>query len=292
MNAQKIPSCPKAGTGVHSWMMEAAWACRINGLTAEDTARELHSRMTRNPSPGNEIETAVAKVFDSPDLPVTGGGSRIWPKTQKWPSRNDEQIEALAADGRGVDDLRKESRRRFACSPEVTSRAVLKNIFPGNPLLCVGNKYDFHTSPLSEFVDVAYTYEQIVPSPMTAKHGRTQAGKLSEHTLEATGPRRFLIIEGDKTSKEHQAAVLLHLAQVAPLTMVVDSGGKSLHGWFFVAGKTDEQLTPFFSRACVLGADVALWTRSQFVRMPGGLRDNGNRQSVIYYNAGTLPENE
>lgn len=285
---KEIPSCPQVGTGVHAWMLTAANICRINGMTAEEAARELHSRITRRPSPSNEIETAVAKAYNSPDLPITGCGSRSWSKPQKWPTRNDEQIEALAADGHGIDALREASPIRFSCSAEVTSRSALKALFPGDPWLCVGNKYDFHTLHLSEFVTVAYTLEQIVPSPMTAKNGKTQEGKVSEHTLEATGPRRFLVIEGDGTSKEHQAAVLIHLASVAPLTMVVDSGGKSLHGWFFVAGKSDAQLTPFFIRACTLGADPALWTRSQFVRMPDGTRDNGNRQAVLYYNAATL----
>ncbi len=36
--------------------------------------------------------------------------------------------------------------------------------------------------------------------------------------------------------------------------------------------------------AVSLGADHKLWSRSQFVRMPDGLRDNGKRQVVFYFN--------
>jgi hypothetical protein len=36
--------------------------------------------------------------------------------------------------------------------------------------------------------------------------------------------------------------------------------------------------------AVSLGADAATWTRSQFVRMPDGLRENGNRQVVYFFN--------
>ena len=96
------------------------------------------------------------------------------------------------------------------------------------------------------------------------------------------------MLEFDGIDRDTQAAVLLNLAERAPLTLAVDSGGKSLHGWFFVAGKTDEQLRPFFRMACGLGADPATWLRSQFVRMPDGRRDNGNRQSVLFFNERTI----
>jgi hypothetical protein len=70
----------------------------------------------------------------------------------------------------------------------------------------------------------------------------------------------------------------------APLVLAVHSGGKSLHGWFFVAGQPDEKIERFFRYAVSLGADPATWTKSQFVRMPDGTRDNGIRQTVYFTN--------
>jgi hypothetical protein len=35
------------------------------------------------------------------------------------------------------------------------------------------------------------------------------------------------------------------LAEYAPLTLAVHSGGKSVHGWFYVAGKSDDYSTTF-----------------------------------------------
>ena len=212
---------------------------------------------------------------------------RNWQAPAKWPGANAEQIEAVAASGIGAADLWEASPIRFDDDMPRTAE-ILERLFPGDPLLCAGSKYHFFTMHLSEFKAVADALEQIVPSPMLSKWGRTKQGKESQHTLEATGARRFLVIEGDGTSKDQQAAVLLHLAERAPLSLVVDSGGKSLHGWFFVAGKTDEQLTPFFRRACTLGADKGLWLRSQFVRMPDGTRDNGNRQHILFFNPETI----
>jgi hypothetical protein len=71
--------------------------------------------------------------------------------------------------------------------------------------------------------------------------------------------------------------------------MVVDSGNKSLHGWFACHRVAELQLAAFFKEAVSLGADPAAWTRCQLVRMPNGKRrfkdDRGSRkQSLIYFN--------
>ena len=41
----------------------------------------------------------------------------------------------------------------------------------------------------------------IVPSPMTAPMGRKKSGGLSAHTLDNTGPRKFLVVEFDFKEK-------------------------------------------------------------------------------------------
>jgi hypothetical protein len=131
----------------------------------------------------------------------------------------------------------------------------------------------------------------------------TQQRKWSAHSLSNTGPRRFLIIEFDFESgnwaearlleklanqrrdvRDLCAALLLHLAEKAPLALAVYSGGKSLHGWFYCAGVSQEKLHAFFQYAVSLGADQANWTRSQFTRMPDGLHENGRRQTVYFFN--------
>jgi hypothetical protein len=40
--------------------------------------------------------------------------------------------------------------------------------------------------------------------------------------------------------------------------------------------------------AVSLGADSATWTRSQFVRMPDGMREGGARQMVYFFNPEVL----
>ena len=123
---------------------------------------------------------------------------------------------------------------------------------------------------------------------MTNKIGTTQNGKKSTHSLDNTGPRHYLVIEFDEGSLNQHAAVLYELAQKAPLCLAVSSGGKSLHGWFDVKQSSTELQHAFMRRAVSLGADPATWTRCQFVRMPDGLRNNGNRQTIVYFNPNNI----
>ena len=281
---QDIEPCPYAGAGVHVWIMRSAWRCRFNKWDASTAVDAIAGRMSRPPGPANEIETAVSKVYSEPLRPQ---GASFVPRKKAWPSLDYKTLGRLSSEGIGLADLYDASPKKFGDAPEAA--VVLPQLFPGDPLICYGSKKEFWTNPLSLFLESAHNIEQIVPSPMTAKWGKTQGGKISQRTLDATGPRRFIVVEGDKIDgraipKDVQAAVLIYLSKFAPLALVVDSGGKSLHGWFFCEGVEEGRVRKFFSRAVSLGADSALWTRSQFVRMPDGTRDNGKRQSILFFN--------
>src|SRR5262249_7144358 len=141
---------------------------------------------------------------------------------------------------------------------------IIDTLFPGNPLLCAGRtNLDFATQSREEWRGKLAGVQLIVPNPMTARIGLTQDGTESAHALSITGHRRFIVIEQDTGTVDEQAAVLLYLAQDAPLALAVHSGNKSIHGWFYCAGRSEEKLRKFMERAVVLGADRATWTRSQ-----------------------------
>ena len=148
----------------------------------------------------------------------------------------------------------------------------------------------------------------IVPNVMASLKGKTKEGKDSVGCLDNTGERQFLVIEFDIAAAGYwrpymkewqargistfdaQAALLVYLAtKDVPrfrLTMAVNSGKRSLHGWFRCQGIPEEQTRAFMARAVRIGADPATWTKCQLVRMPGGTRDDGSRQRVEYFNPG------
>lgn len=220
-----------------------------------------------------------------------------------WPEPELHSIGRIAREGRGLVDLWEASPFRLETNGARTAE-IIDTIFPGNLLLCCGwSRHRWDTRPKSQWYKPE-ALQFIVPNPMTEKQGVTRNGKLSAHALSNTGPRRFLVIEfdfdGNRSRAEANllaqfnadrrdvsdlcASLLLHLAQKAPLALAVHSGGKSLHGWFYCTGQGEESLRRFMNYAASLGGDAATWTRSQFVRMPDGLRDNGKRQTVYFFN--------
>ena len=225
----------------------------------------------------------------------------------RWLDPNFELIEAVAHTGNGLVDLWEASPIRLDSNRPKTDE-IIDILFPGDPLLCCGwTRHRFDTRARTRWYKL-HDLEFIVPNPMTASRGLTQRRRLSAHALSNTGPRRFLIVEFDfdasNSAEEARllgrlategrdvgdlcAALLLHLGEKAPLALAVFSGGKSLHGWFYCAAIAEEKVSRFFRYAMWLGADRANWNPSQFARMPDGLRENGKRQTVYFFNPGVV----
>lgn len=297
---KRIGPCPSEGNGVHRWVFSAAGALR---KCSEEMACAVIAKAVANCGrlvPEREIRSAV--------LNARQPGSKC--AAQRWPSKNPELILEAEKNGVGVEALQRLSPRQ---PDSLRTQEIIDWLYPGPPdslLICVGRtERRALTRPKGEVRSKLECFQFIVPSRMIAPRGRTQDGKWSQRCLANTGPRRFLVVESDPTKweklsadeqasfgnkekyitakKDQAAAVIWHLAEKAKylrLVMVVDSGGKSLHGWFLVEGVAEEYVLKFFRYAVALGADPATWTRCQWVRMPGGTRDNGKRQVVLYFN--------
>jgi hypothetical protein len=284
-----IANPPSAGAGVHKWLYSCARQLHAH-LPAGEIVRLLEAQVAQcgRHVPQREIVAAVKDALATAWQP-TGSLSRVHPTSSKWPAVNRECLGAVLCDGPGLADLWEASPIRIEDNG-VHTEEIVDRLFPGNPLLCCGkSKSAFDTKPREGWRGQLSGLQLIVPSPMSALKGRKQNPEpgedpLSAHTLDNTGPRRFLVCEFDCGTVDEQSAILIHLAGYGPLVLVVHSGGKSLHGWFFVQEQPEEKVLKFFRHAVSLGADPATWTRSQFVRMPDGTRDNGARQTVYFFN--------
>ena len=282
-----LASPPKAGEGVNLYLFRLARVLHPYRSVHDivDTLRAVIAGCGRVVTE-KEIHRAVENSKAAAWTPGQGAPERATPP---WPPLNTEQREAVIAGmGMGLVDLWEMSPVRFEDN-DSHCEEIIDTLFPDNPLLCCGkSSFDFATRPREHWRGELGEMQLIVPSPMTSRTGRTQDGKVSGHTLENTGPRRYLVVEQDLGTIDEQAAILIYLAQFAPLAIVVHSGSKSLHGWFFCQGQSEERLRAFMHRAVIFGADPATWTRSQFVRMPDGLRGDGKRQAVHYFNPGVV----
>ncbi len=274
---------PRAGGGVHPWLFRVARQLHAH-LPAGEIVSLLASRVANcgRRVALSEITAAVQNSVSCAWQPA-GKASHLQ-AAPKWPPVNREQREAVIRGNGRLADLWEISNPRIEDNQQHTE-SVIDRLFPGDPLLCCGNTTcDFDTRPREAWRGEMAQLQLIVPSPMSAVTGLTKDGRESKRTLSNTGPRRFLVCEFDTGTTDEQAATLIHLAGFAPLVCVVHSGGKSLHGWFYVHGQPDEKVRKFFRYAVSLGADHAIWTPAQFVRMPDGTRDGGKRQTVYFLN--------
>jgi hypothetical protein len=294
MNPEQLPgwlsdlvaNAPKAGAGVHNWTFRVArhLLAHYPATKVIETIKAAAANCGRN-VPDREIVAAVQNAVGCAWTPRGNGSISNTPALAKsWPNVNQEQREDITANGGGLADLWEASPLRLEDSDQHTEQ-VVDALFPGNPLLCCGKANSaFDTKPREEWRGELASLALVVPSAMSALTGTTKDGKESKHTLDNTGPRRFLVTEFDQGTADEHAALLLHLSRYAPLVLAVHSGNKSLHGWFYCVNQDEDKLRKFMRYAVSLGADRATWTRSQFVRMPDGTRDNGKRQTVYFFN--------
>jgi hypothetical protein len=172
---------------------------------------------------------------------------------------------------------------------EPHSEEIIDALFPGNPWLCCGQTtYAFETRRREDLRGLLSKLSFIVPNPAISKTGMTQGDDPheSEHCLSQFPVRKYVVFEFDaEPDKDIQASIILWLATKGrTLRLVVDSGNRSLHSWFDAAGVDEDTILLTFNNLVRLGVCPGTHLRSQFVRMPDGLRDNKKRQSTIYCN--------
>lgn len=285
-------------------------ACKLRefGLSQVDAATVLSEYNQRCQPPWGEkellrkLKCAFRHAQPNPKLMDGVEGSnhafKDAPETKpKWPEFNaGEHRRIVEFEKFGLSDLYDLSPVKFH-DDKPHSVEILNTVFPGNPLVCCGRTImEFWTKPLSEYGRRVESFQFVVPSPMSKPLGKIQDPEPegpfeSAHTKDNTGDRVFAVIEFDSGTSDDHAAVLHHLTEYAPLTVAVHSGGKSLHGWFYVKGAPEERVFRFYRYAVSLGADRATFLKSQFVRMPDGRRSNGARQCVYYFDPSSFPEN-
>ena len=274
-----IPAPPV--DGIHLWLPSAARACFRSGMPEGEACSVLYgyeSTLRRRYQP-HEVEDAVALVYGSPVTTTREFVKK--PAAPVW-NRN-ETARIHKTNPRTVQDW-----QRLTEVPEpwhLWPSQVLRLLFAEpETLVCAGrSNSDFSTRSMIEHGNLA-GWQLVVPAPMVCRWGFTKKGDVSEHSLANTGKRRFIVLDFDSPPPEQHASIVGHLAKFRTPALVMSSGGKSLHAWFPVTKHVTDNAN-FWKLAIGLGADPALERNpSQFVRMPNGARDNGNRQFVHYLN--------
>jgi hypothetical protein len=181
-----------------------------------------------------------------------------------WDNKLQAEVLRKYAPLRGLAELLERSDPRPMDNPSNETESIIDALFPGNPWVCCGTPWAYcgerkvksETRRREDWRGELAAKSLIVPSPMHKKYGLTQDGKKSERTLKNVSQRRFLVVEFDRHSIDDQSAFHLHLSELCPLVCVVHSGGKSLHGWYYVHGESESEVRKFFEYSVQLGADA------------------------------------
>jgi hypothetical protein len=313
LNALATP--PTAGSGVHQWLFVTACLLHEAGYSTAAKIEMLYqtTRRVGRTVTQREIKGAVAAA-EKKTAPINAQSPasaiiRAASPEPAWPAPDTGHVYLLGKHGPGLYDLWERSPLRFEDADDHCEQTI-DILFPANPLLCVAKfAYKFATRRREVWRGHLAKYQFILPNPMLSVYGLTQEGKKSEHAKASVGRRCYLVTEFDiapyardgKTETAWKpiitaweqsgvsvadacAAAIVELAnaKLMPLVLVVSSGGKSLHAWWRVFEKTEKQSRNFMCRAVRLGADSQVFDLNQYVRLPGGIRDNGNRQTIYY----------
>ncbi len=132
-----------------------------------------------------------------------------------------------------------------------------------------------HFRPISEWY-------QIGPAMGNYTCGSAfKAGSHSRSNANCDGTR-FLVVESDTLAKDEMGAVFAYLNQRLHFNLhaIIDTAGKSLHGWFDAPRdkRIESRLKVLLT---VFGCDPKLFTYSQPVRVPGAYRD-GKLQRIVW----------
>ena len=95
---------------------------------------------------------------------------------------------------------------------------------------------------------------------------------------------RFLIVESDTLTKDEVSSVFLWLKESWHLVAVIDTGNKSLHGWF--QRPSDLKPGEFADAKIVLeslGCDGAMFKPAQATRLPGWVREDTHLYQTLLY---------
>jgi hypothetical protein len=158
--------------------------------------------------------------------------------------------------------------------------------FPADDVLWIGDTFDSGKPEHAAHFKTAAEWMKSAKAPgpfiCPAAFKNTSCARTNDN-IEA---RRFLVVESDTLTRDEVGAVFrwLHEGCELKLEAIVDTGGKSLHGWFkFEEDLLDDQKLILPALQC----DPKLFTPSQSVRLPGALRDGvaGKFQRLVYLNA-------
>lgn len=308
---------PSGGGGCHTALLGTANLGVMAGLSDEEIFNDLREHVddSMRPVPDQEIQDAIYKAridYDERLLSEERVGSRrragASPHPHQRPkkplisrSRGKDILADLISQGKGAceDDFLQASPVTLPEDPQKQSVVLLETLYRSDDLLFLGDR----CSPgypgknlltvekwLSWFRNGYGPPPHIIPNPLSGRKMPTRTGdKKTWRGDHCVSSFRFALVEFDDLSREDQLA--FWAAVDLPVCALIDTGGKSLHGWVATGGVEDLQswesqikTNLFMDLLEPLGVDPACKNPARLSRMPGYLRETQRHQICLYLN--------
>ena len=295
--------------------------CRTYGYDKPSAHRLIDAWLTANAHlfqraiPSAEVVQQIENAYGYAGTPP-GADAKPREKKEKKEEKQKESpqlvdfVESAFADF-GLLELRLESPQEkdtYCPIDYLSSLFQGPGTYPGTGAdvwVCIGTSLQgMRTFKLNTLTGAGGEYRSlqfVVPNPMSRETGTTKTGTTGWRTRDNSVSERdrlFYVVEwdydtkGNAVSKDVQARRLwcLNTFTEGRLALVVDSGGKSLQGWFRTQGLSQRDKEAFWKLALAMGADPKGGQPEQAFRAPGGTRypktgeGEGKPQSVVYFN--------
>jgi hypothetical protein len=288
---------PSGGGGCHTHLLTIANYGVGAGLADNEIFRDIRAYIYGERCvPNKEITDTIRKARNEQRRPIPGPFRQSRPQPR---IDGRKFLTTLIEQGRGHDecDLWEASPIRIDWLPKEDHFEVLQRLYAPDDILFIGGKQpgilnrNIRTASawLDYFNNGGHTVEWLMPNPLTGREGRTKDGKPSFRSDDCILSFRYAIVEFDNLNRDDQLA--FWWAVNLPVVALVDSGGKSIHGWIRVDCRNTDEWTDQVERRLFeqylvpLGVDSSCRNESRLSRLPGHLRADTNRwQRLLYLN--------
>ena len=291
---------PSGGGGCHTALLGVANLGIMIGATHQQIFLDIRQSIPQGGRtvPDREIVDAIKRASRDV-IPVGEGGCYrplpIPPKPR--PLVKPEYLQQLIKRGSDIveADLWEASTVRPYDETDKDAVLLLDTLYRCDDILFLGERYDTKVQSAAKWIDQIRRsgtngLPHIIPNPVTGEEHISKSGKASFRCDAAIKDFRFAMVEFDDLSRQDQLAFWASIP--LPIAALIDSGGKSIHGWIATEGITNsEQWTAqveiglYKQRLIPMGVDPACRNEARLSRLAGHLRQEKSRwQRLLYLN--------
>ena len=288
-----LASLPPAGQGqgLHSKLLAVANLGIKAGLSQEAIAADLTSNQkhgTRNVT-GSEIWAAVKKAAAEGGRVPDDAAMLLKSPPKVKPELRDKIIKL--GDGTTEENILAASPLPVPSDPREHQILLLKALYSKDDPLFIGDKFAQTVQTVESWLNL-WQYDNllgphVIPNVLSGQEGQTKDGKPSFRSDNCVTQFRFATVEFDDLPREQQLAFWAAIA--LPVVALIDSGGKSIHGWIRVdqpdaaSWEAVVERELYMSYLVPLGVDPACRNEARLSRMPGFFRTETQKWQRLLY---------